>query len=120
MSVFAKTPKGYRVRIEREPIGTACERGSIFYGNDGPKLSSWDNIPQYANVQKNRTPEAALTQADERIEAMGLSEIDEEPRDSTIRFRTTASEHATLQQLASDAGVTVSQYIRSKIFAKEN
>ena len=39
-----------------------------------------------------------------------------ETRDYTLRVRLTESEQATLQRMADDAGISLSEYVRSRLF----
>ena len=113
MPTIARTPKGHRVSITVQPIGTKNEQGIIRFGDDGPKLSSWTAICGASNVL--RTMEDALAAADERIEAMGLVDSEDEPRTERQMFRVTTEEKQRIKTKADEAGQTVGQYIRSKL-----
>lgn len=61
-------------------------------------------------------PGAEFTESERRA----LAEIAEPPesqtRDYTLRVRLTESEQATLQQMADDSGISLSEYVRSRLF----
>lgn len=62
-------------------------------------------------------PQAAPFTPAERAALIALAEpVNSGARDYTLRVRLTEVEQGTLQQLADTAGVSLSEYVRSRIF----
>jgi hypothetical protein len=73
---------------------------------------------RYLNVLQDALAdgEAAFTLQERQILADAIEAPDVENRDYTLRVRLTESEHAELERVAQDAGQTLSDYTRVRLF----
>lgn len=61
-------------------------------------------------------PYAMFTPEERAIIAAPLATSESETRDYTLRIRVSEYERGMLERLADEAGVTMSEYVRSKVF----
>ena len=61
-------------------------------------------------------PGAEFTESERRALAEVAEPPESQTRDYTLRVRLTESEQATLQRMADDAGISLSEYVRSRLF----
>ncbi len=73
---------------------------------------------RYSNVliQALADPEASFTPDERAILAAGIEAPESESRDFTLRVRLTDAERASLQAAANAAELSMSEYVRSKLF----
>lgn len=72
---------------------------------------------QWLLEQALRDPAADWTPEERRMLMDLVEPLDEEPRARRLEIRLTEAERASLDNLASEAGVSVSEYVRRQLFS---